>query len=171
MTRTIAAAAMAGVLLLGGCSDMFDKGPPPKRQPGSWSQKVELVKVEGKDADKIKAEMQPGMAMANSMSICVTPEMAAKEDLVDSIKKMTSTGECKIDQQDLEGKNISFTGTCKGANGESAKVSLKATLSATSQDSTRTIDGPTKIEIKTHATRNGECTAKDLKIPAGMGSM
>ena len=171
MTRVIAAAAVAGALLLGGCDSLMDKGPPPKRQPGSWSQKVEIVKVEGKDADKIKAQMQASLAMMGNISICVTPDMVAKEDPVANLKKFNSDGSCKVDKQDFEGKNVSFSGTCKGPGGEMGKIDASGTLSPTAQDFTVSIDATTKVEIKTHAVRNGDCTAKDLKIPAGMGGM
>ncbi len=167
MTRAIAAVAVAGALLLGGCDAIFDKGPPPKRQPGSWSQKVDIVKIEGKDADKIKGQMQAGIAMMGSLSICVTPELAAKEDPTEGLKKFNSNNDCKVDSQDYEGKNVSFSGTCKGPDGQQNKVVTKGTLSPTAQDFSVSIDGPTKIELKTHASRNGDCTAKDLKVPAG----
>ncbi len=172
MTKTILMASAAAVLL-GGCS-MLDNGPPPKRQPGSWSSKVEVTNVTGKDADKIKEQMNALFATMASTSECITPEMVAKEDPAKNMEKYAG-GDCTFDQKDLTGKDISFSGTCKSPNGgPPTKISLKGSLASTSQDFTISVSGsdatgPHSMDMKIHSSRNGECTAKDNA--GGMGGL
>jgi len=166
--------AGATAVLLGGCS-MLDSGPPPKRQPGSWTSKIEITDIKGKDADKAKAQMNAMFQMMSAMSVCVTPEMVAKEDPAADVSKFGG-GDCTFDQKDLTGKDISFSGTCKGSGGTPAKINVKGTLASTAQDFTISIsgsdaaNGPQSMEMKVHSQRNGECTDKDIKPGAGGGS-
>ena len=165
MTKTILMAG-AAAMLLGGCS-MLDSGPPPKRQPGSWTSKIEVTNVTGKDAEKAKTQMNAMFAMMSAMSQCITPEMVAKEDPAGDIGKFGGQ-DCTFDQKDLTGKDISFSGTCKGS-GSPAKIAVKGTLATTAQDFTISIsgndptNGPQSMEMKVHNQRNGECTDKDMK--------
>lgn len=171
MTKTILMAG-AAAMLLGGCS-MLDSGPPPKRQPGSWTSKIEVTNITGKDADKAKAQMNAMFGMMSAMSVCVTPEAVAKEDPAGDIGKFGGN-DCTFDQKDLTGKDISFSGTCK-SGATPSKISVKGTLATTTQDFTIAIsgndpaNGPQSMELKVHNQRNGECTDKDIK-PAVPGA-
>ncbi|WP_299422615.1 DUF3617 family protein [Sphingomonas bacterium] len=169
MRKTMMAAGMAAIMLAG-CAK---SGPPPKREPGSWSSKFELKRVEGKDADKAKAAMTPMFAMMSAMSICVTPEMSAKEDPTQDVEKLGGpNGRCTFDRKSIAGGTIDVAGTCKLANGKTTKVTATGTLGASVQDMDTTVEvfdatGAKEglMEIANHSTRNGECTAKDMKSP------
>lgn len=173
MTKTILMAG-AAAMLLGGCS-MLDNGPPPKRQPGSWTSKIEVTNVTGKDAEKAKTQMNAMFAMVGAMSICVTPEQVAKEDPAGDMAKKFGGENCKFDTKDMTGKDIAFAGTCKSGAQES-KINVKGSLGTTAQDFTLSVsgtdpnNGPQSMELKIHNQRNGECTDKDMKIPAGGSS-
>jgi len=168
--RTTTIAAAAAVILLAGCGK---SGPPPKREPGSWTQKMELKRFEGKDAEKAKAGIEQMFAMMSAMSVCVTPEMAAKEDPTANLEKLGGgNGDCKFDRKSVAGGNLDISGTCKSAGGKSAKVTATGTMGASDQDIDMTVEGYDAsgakeglMEMRVHSTRNGECTAKDMKSP------
>ena len=169
MRKTIMTAGMAA-MMLAGCS----KGPPPKRLPGSWSQTMELKRYEGADAEKAKAALGQMFAMMGSVSVCVTPEMAAKEDVTANLEKLGgNSGNCTFDKKSVAGGNLELAGTCKDPSGKVAKISATGTISASDQDIDMTVEGfdaaGTKqglMEMRVHSVRNGECTAKDKKAPA-----
>lgn len=173
MTKTILLAG-AAALLLTGCN-MFKPGPPPKRQPGSWSQKIELKKFEGKDAEKAKAGLEQMFAMMSGMTICVTPEMVAKEDPAQNIEKLGGpAGSCTFSKKSVTSAGIDIEGTCKNPNGKSSKINATGTLSSTSQDMTMTVEGLEAngsreglMEMHIVSTRGGDCKPTDMKVPAG----
>lgn len=175
MKKTILLAG-AAALLLSGCN-LFKPGPPPKRQPGSWSQKVELKKFEGKDADKARPMLEQQIAMANSVSLCVTPEVAAAEDLMKNFEKAGGPGgNCTFEKKSVTSAGVDVAGTCKSANGKTTKLKASGTLSTTSQDLTMTVEGfeangtrEGLMEMRTVSTRNGDCKPTDIKVPAGAG--
>lgn len=169
MHKTMMTAGIAA-MLLAGCA----KGPPPKRQPGSWSQTMELKNFEGKDADKAKAALGQMFAAMNSVTVCVTPEMAAKEDPTANLEKLGSGGgTCTFDKKSAAGGSLDVAGTCKDAAGKTAKITATGTLGATDQDITMSVEGfdPSGareglMEVRVHSVRKGECTASDMKVPA-----
>jgi hypothetical protein len=173
VTKTILLAGAAAVLLTG--CNMFKAGPPPKRQPGSWSQKIELKKFEGKDADKARAGLEQALAMANAMSVCITPEVSEKEDAMKNFEKIGGPGAtCTFAKKSVTSAGIDVDGVCKMPSGKSTKVTVSGTLSPTSQDMTMTIEGLETtgareglMEMHTVWTRNGECKPTDMKVPAG----
>lgn len=178
--KKILIAAALGSLTLAGCgekaaTDGGANGPAEKRQPGSWSQKIEIVKLEGPGVKpEDKAQMQQMMGMLSGMSICVTPEAAAAEDIAQNIKDLGSRGEsCTVEKQQVSGKNVEFAATCKNAGGATMKMSAKGTSGATAQDITMTMnatkaDGSPEGEMvmRIVGTRTGECKAGDITPPA-----
>ena len=171
MRTTMIAAGMAALVL----TSCAKSGPPPKREPGSWTQKVELKRMEGKGADEAKAGLEKMFALMSTMSVCVTPEMSAKEDPTQNLEKLGgANGDCKFDKKSVAGGTLDVAGTCKDTGGKTAKISATGTLGASVQDMTITVEGfdasGTKeglMEMQVHSTRNGECTAKDMKSPTG----
>ena len=167
-TKTMAAAAAA--ILLAGCAK---PGPPPKPQPGSWSMKMDLVDVQGPDADKVKAMMGPMFASMANMSICITPEASAKSDPAKGITN--GNGDCKFDKQDVSSAGIHLSGVCT-KNGVQSKVSADGTLTATSQDMTMKTEttspmggGALTMQIRVQSQRTGDCKPGDITPPAGGG--
>ncbi len=147
------------------------EGPPPKRQPGSWTSRIEVTNVTGKDADIIKKMMNDTMAEIAKSSICVTPEMAAKDDLADNATKFAG-GDCTLADKDLTGSDVGFSATCKSAS-DTTRIVLKGTVTPTVQDFTISIsgsdvNGPHSIDMTVHSQRNGECTAADLREPVDL---
>lgn len=166
MYKTMMTAGIAA-MMLAGCA----KGPPPKREPGSWSQTMELKRFEGKDADKARAALDQMFATMSAVTICVTPEMAAKEDPTANLEKLGSGGgTCTFDKKSATGGTLDIAGSCKDAGGKTAKITATGTLGASDQDINMTVEGfdtsGTKeglMEIRVHSVRKGECTAKDMR--------
>lgn len=173
MTRTIAL-SFAATLLLTGCSDAGKDGPAVKRQPGSWQQKIEIIKLEGPGVKpEDKAKMQQMFGMMGGISVCLTPEAAAQENVAADASKMGSSGtDCSFERQEIKGNTVDFAMTCKIASGEVMKMTGKGTTGATSQDMTVTqsvtkADGSAagSMVMRVTGTRKGECTASDITPP------
>ena len=167
MHKTIMTAGIAA-MLLAGCA----KGPPPKREPGSWSQTMELKRFEGKDADKAKVALGQMFAAMNSVTVCVTPEMAAKEDPTANLEKLGSGGggTCTFDKKSVAGGSLDIAGTCKDTAGKTAKITATGTIASGEQDITMVVEGfdpygakEGLMEIRVHSLRKGECTASDAR--------
>jgi hypothetical protein len=147
-------------------------GPPPKRQPGSWSQTFEVKRVEGANAEQNKAALTQLFGVMNATTICVTPEWAEKEDVTANLEKLGGGGgTCTFDKKSVAGGNLDVAGSCKDALGKTAKITASGTLGATDQDMTMTVEASdpygTKqglMEMRIHSVRRGECTAAD-KVP------
>jgi hypothetical protein len=168
MRKTMMAAGVAA-MLLAGCAK---SGPPPKRQPGSWSQKIELKRLEGKGAAEMRPRMEQMLAMMSTISLCVTPQMAAKEQATSDLEKFGGNGNCTFDRKSVAGGNLDVSGVCKSATG-TKKLTATGTLGASDQDIDMTVEtldtGGAKqgvMEMRVHSVRNGECTAKDMAAPA-----
>lgn len=145
-----------------------DEGAPPKRQPGSWTTTVEVTNVVGKDPDQTKERLNRQFAALADMSVCITPEIVATEDPVDDAAKAFA-GTCTYTDKDLSGSTVSLSGICKN-NDERVRLRLTGTMNPTAQDFTISLsdadDGRAKaLEMKAHMRRNGNCTAKDIKLP------
>ena len=151
-------------------------GPPPKRQPGSWSQTFEVKRVEGANAEQNKAALTQLFGSINSQTICVTPEYSAKEDPTANLEKLGGGGgTCTFDKKSVEGGNLDVAGTCKDAAGKSAKIVATGTLGATDQDMTMSVEAYDAygakqglMEMRIHSVRKGECTPAD-KVPSVTG--
>lgn len=172
MHKTILAVSVAA-LALTACGK---SGPPPKRQPGSWSQTFEVKRVEGMNAEQNRAALTALFGTINSQTICVTPEWSEKEDATANLEKLGGGGgTCTFEKKSVEGGNLDVAGTCKDATGKSAKITATGTLGATDQDMTMTVEASDAfgakqglMEMRIHSQRKGECTAKD-KVPSVTG--
>lgn len=175
----------AALLALAGCGDkaadeggtagaIADTGKPVQRQPGSWSTKMEIIKLEGPD---IKAgerdQMQAMMNMMGSVSICLTPEAVAREDITKNLEGMSNQGgECQFDKKDIRGNRVSFAATCKTKDGGGAKITAEGKNDATSQDITISTRGTKpdgsaagEMVMRITGTRTGECKPGDITPP------
>lgn len=168
--RKMMTAAIAA-MVLAGCGK---SGPPPKREPGSWSQTMELKRFEGQDAEKAKAAITQVFATMSAMTLCVTPEMAAKEDVAANLEKLGGNkGNCTFDRKSVAGGALDLSGTCKDPSGKTAKITATGTIGASDQDINMTVEGfdaagakQGLMEMRVHSVRKGECTASDMKAPA-----
>jgi Protein of unknown function (DUF3617) len=158
----------------GGGDAIADSSEPVKRQPGSWSTKIEIVKLEGPDMKGgEKEQMQAMMNMMGNVSICLTPEAVAQEDVTKNLEQLGSQGgECSFEKKDISGNRISFAATCKSGDGGTAKISAEGKNDATAQDITLTTvgtkpDGSVAGEMVMRITgqRTGECKAGDITPP------
>jgi hypothetical protein len=176
----------AGALALAACGDtakdagggggaVAASGEPVKRQPGSWSTKIEVVKLEGPDVKGgEKEQLQAMMNMMGNVSICLTPEAVAAEDLSKNLEQMGAQGgECKFAERAIKGNSISFAATCKTGDGGTAQMKASGTNSATAQDFTISTvatkaDGKPAGEMVMRITgqRTGECKPSDITPPA-----
>ena len=154
-----------------------------KRQPGSWSQKVEILKLEGKGATPAtRLQMQKMFDTMAGMSICVTPAAVAKEDLGKNLEQMGSRGQnCTFSNRDTTGPSIGFDAVCKQAGGGSMKLTAIGSNAATVQDITMTMVGSDAagktqgtMEMRVRAIRGGDCKPGDItppELPAGHPSV
>jgi hypothetical protein len=189
MRATMAASGAALMMLITGCSDTGSEGAaagadggtiaasskPIDRQPGSWSTKMEVVKMEGPDVKPgDKEQMQAMMGMMSGISVCLTPEAASQEDIAEKLEKLGSSGgECTFGKRDISGNRVMFEAQCKGENGGTVNMAADGTNSATRQDITITTnaknaDGSPAGELVLRMTgeRTGECKASDFTPPA-----
>lgn len=185
MTRMFGLLAATAMLLLTACGEkaadgsaaggaISDSSAPVLRQPGSWSSKIEIVKLEGPGMKGTeKAEMQAMMNMMGSVSICLTPEAVAQEDVTKNLEQMGSQGgECTFDKKDVSGNRVSFAATCKMRDGASTKLSAEGKNDATSQDFTISSSGTKpdgtpagEMVMRVTGKRTGECKPGDITPP------
>lgn len=165
-------AMVLAAMLLAGCGSK----EPVKRQPGSWGQTIRIVRLEGKGLDATaKQQMQQMFDLLGKMTVCVTPEQAAKEDIAKNMEKLgASGGECKVEKQVISGETIDYAATCK-QNGETVRVAMSGTSGATKQDMTIKVEPaeqsvPQGMEMRVIAERRGACTANDIRVPDQSGN-
>lgn len=172
----------AAALSLGACGDSATKdgggilgsSEPVKRQPGSWNTKIEIVKLEGPDIKGgEKEQLQAMMNMMGNVSVCLTPEAIAAEDIGKNLEQMSAQGgQCTFSERDISGNKIKFAATCKSGNGGTAKMTATGSNSATSQNFTVSTvatkaDGKPEGEMvmRITANRTGECKPGDITPP------
>lgn len=155
---------------LAGCGGAASQAPV-KRQPGSWGQTIQIVRLEGKGLDaSAKGQMQQMFDMFGKATVCVTPEAAAKEDVQKNMEKLgAGGGECTIDKREFAGETVDFAATCR-KTGETIRMAVSGTSGATKQDLTIKVAPadqkvPSGMEMHVVATRRGECTASDIRVP------
>jgi Protein of unknown function (DUF3617) len=181
--RALAFLMGAAALSLGACGDSATKdgkgsvaasSEPVKRQPGSWSTKVEIVKLDGPEVKGgEKEQLQAMMNMMGNVSICLTPEAVAAEDMSKNLEQMGSQGgECTFEDREISGNSIKFAATCKSSDGGTAKMTANGTNSATAQDFTISTvavkaDGKPAGEMVMRITgqRTGDCKPGDITPP------
>jgi hypothetical protein len=180
MRRLMIVMLTAGVAL-GGCNG---SGPgssaggegastaPVKRMPGSWSSKIELVRLEGPDVPPgAKEQMQPMFDMMSAISVCMTPEAIAKEDPSKNLEQSAGSKDCTFDKRNISGSTLEFSGTCE-RDGKKVRMTAKGTLGATSQDINMVIEplnasGTAEgvMEMRVTSKHNGECKPTDIRPP------
>ncbi len=171
MPKYLFAASVAALSLLSACGTKSDA--PVKREPGSWSTKITIAKLEGKGVTPdAKAGMQQMFDAMSRMSVCVTPEAAAREDIGRNLEGASGAGNCAFDKRDLNGETISFSGTC-GEGTHKVRLSATGTSGATAQDMTMKVEPlgangtPEGImEMHVVTTRSGACKPGDITPPA-----
>jgi hypothetical protein len=171
LPKYILVASAAMLSLLAACGARDDK--PVKREPGSWSTKITIGKLEGKGVTaQTKAGLQQMFDAMSSMSVCVTPEASAREDIGHNIENASGAGRnCQFDKRDLAGETISFSGTCSDGT-RKVRMTATGTTGATAQDMTMTIEplgtngAPEGImEMHMATTRSGACKPTDITPP------
>lgn len=168
--RTTATLLALPVLALAACSP----SGPVKRQPGSWSQKVEILKLEGKGATpETKVQMQKMFDSMAAMSVCLTPAAAAKEDFSTAMEQMASRGQnCSFSKKDVNGGKIDVQATCKQPNGGTVKMTISGSNAPTAQQMTMQTEGYAPggakegtMQMKITSTRSGDCKPGDITPP------
>ena len=173
-------ALTSAALLLAACGNGDGKGDakaasgePVRHQPGSWSNKIEIVKLDagpGVDSAKIRGGMQQIFDAASGTSICITPELAAKDNPAANLERLAAQGKkCDFTRKVATGDRIDYAGTCTDPNGSGIRIAITGTNGATAQDLTVTsapVDpsGATKGSMTMHLTsrRLGDCKPGDV---------
>ncbi|MEN2785309.1 DUF3617 domain-containing protein [Sphingomonas qilianensis] len=168
--RIAATVTATAALLLAGCGE--SSSAPPKRQPGSWSQKIEIVDFAGPGVTAAqKTQMQQMMNMVSAMTVCVTPEASAQEDIEKKLTDMGGqAGNCTVADKTISGSSLAFNANCKN-KGKDVKISAAGSNTATEQNIKLTIEsvGATsdggKLVMNVAAKRNGECKPGEFTPP------
>jgi len=171
LPKYLFAASVAALSLLSACGTKSDA--PVKREPGSWSSRITIAKLEGKDVTpQTRAGMQQMFDAMSRMTVCVTPEAAAREDIGRNLEGASGAGNCTFDKRELNGEAISFSGTCGDAT-HKVRMSATGTSGATAQDMTMKVEplnasgAPEGImEMHVVTTRSGACKPTDITPPA-----
>jgi type II secretory pathway component PulK len=165
-------AVVLAAMLLVGCGSK----EPVKRQPGSWRQTIRIVRLEGKGLDaSAQQQMQQMFDLFGKMTVCVTPEQAAKEDVAKNMEKLgASGGTCTVEKQTISGETVDYAATCK-QNGETVRIAMAGTSGATKQDMTIKVEPADQtvkqgMELRVIAERRGDCTANDVRVPDPAGN-
>lgn len=165
--RTIIAIASIAVFV-SGCG----QSGPIKRQPGSWSQKIEILEFAGPGiTPEQKAQMQQMMNMMAGVSVCISPEFAAQED---PEKNLTAMGgqqnNCSVSDKVLTGGKIAFTANCS-KDGKAVKLTADGTNSATEQNIKMSVESAGanndggKLVMNVVAKREGDCKPGQFTPP------
>ncbi len=167
--RIAIAATTAVTLLLAGCG----KGDAPvKRQPGSWSQKMEVVEFSGPGVTpEQKTQMQQMMSMVSQMTVCLTPEAVAREDIEKNLTNLGGmAGNCTVSDKTVGGGTVKFTANCKD-KGREVRMTVDGTNGATAQKFRVSVlsagansDGG-KLVMDVSGKREGECKPGELTPP------
>jgi len=146
-----------------------------KREPGSWTQKVEILQLEGKGATpQVKAQMQAMFDAMAGMSMCLTPDAAAKENLAETMQQIGTRGQnCTVDKHDDTGPTIGLSAACPQPGGGVVKLNVTGTNATGDRDLTMKSEGFTAkgakegvMEMRVHAIRSGPCKPGDITPPA-----
>lgn len=169
-------ALTGSAVLLAACGQ--SSSAPVKRQPGSWSQKIEIAEFSGPGVTpEQKTQMQQMMNMASGVTICITPELAAAEDVEKNLTNMGGQqAKCTVGKKNISGSVISFTADCKDPSGKTTRVTAEGTTAPTEQNIKMSIEsvGDTKdggkLVMNIAAKRNGECKPGEMTPPAPAAS-
>jgi hypothetical protein len=177
MHKAIGTGLMA--ILLAGCGGGDDDGsaamarPAVKRQPGSWTTQVRIVRLVGEDASpQMQAQMQGMFDAMGKMAICVTPEAAAAEDPARTLTQSAGRGECAFSRKVASGETLDVAATCKGQDGADVRMTAKGSIAAAAQSLNVTVEklGPGgkvagTMEMAIASRRTGPCKPGDLTPP------
>lgn len=173
MRVAMVAAAALLVTGCGGKGETAKTGAPIKHQPGSWSNKIEITDFDGGpgvDNAAAKQQIQAVLAAASGLSVCVTPELAARDNLSDNIERMAAQGKkCDFTRKTIDGENLDFAGTCSDATGTKVDLAITGTNAATKQDlvvKVTPVGKPGRMTMHVVGQRNGECKPGDVRPPA-----
>jgi hypothetical protein len=159
-----------------GSSGATASAAPVHRKPGSWSTKIEVPKLEGTfEGKQVKPgdreQLQQIFGMFSGMAVCVTPELAAQEDISKNLEQSAGSSDCKFDKHEVNGGAVDFSGVCdKGAS--KIRMTAHGTSSETAQDFAMRIEpldpaGQPQGVMEMHIsyTYNGACKPGDLTPP------
>lgn len=147
---------------------------PVKRQAGSWTQKIEILKLEGKGATpETRVQMQKMFDSMSAVSVCLTPAAVAKEDMGKAMEQMATRGRnCTFDKKSVSGGTIAIAASCKQPNGETVKMTVDGSTAATRQEMTMQTEGYDAsgakegvMQMHITSTRGGECKPGDVTPP------
>lgn len=170
----IVLALTGSAMLLTACGQGGSSSSAPvKRQPGSWSQKSEILELSGPGITaENKAQMQQMMNMASGTTVCVTPEFAAAEDIEKNVTNMgNKQGTCTFGKKNITASTVSFTADCKDPAGNAVRINAEGTLATTEQTIKMTVESVGdvknggKLVMNVSAKRLGECKPGELTPP------
>lgn len=179
MRAVAMAMAMAAALAATACGGGTDSGKvaaPVKQLPGSWTNKIQIVKLDagpGVDSTKIKEGMQSMFDAFAGRGVCITEAMVAKNNVEANIRQLAAQGKkCDFSRKIQDGELIDFAGVCSEANGSKVKIAITGTNGPTTQDMvivSEPVDaGGTargSMELKMEGRRTGDCKAGDMQMP------
>lgn len=166
--RPLAGAAFAAGLALavGGAADA-----PVKRRPGSWSQRVEVLRAGSDEA--ARRALQRQFDAAATTTVCVTAAAAAREAPTNRIGRLLpALGGCTFEQRPNAGGRVDIAASCRADDGSPTVLRATGNVTPTAEDLTVSLDlaapdgAPGGIALHIVTARRGACTSRDIRPAA-----
>ena len=117
--------------------------------------------------------MQGLLDATAGVSLCLTPEAAAKEDILKNVESSNGAGEhCTFEKHSVAGEHLELAGSCTTGPAK-LRLTASGTSGATAQDIVMRTEqlGPTGtsvgvMELRLKSIRKGECKPGDITPPA-----
>lgn len=180
--KTLAMAATAAALVLGGCSTE-NKGPQTEEevraelanaeqmQPGEYASNVEIARFDvpgmPEEQQTIIRGLMTGAAQVER-SFCLTEAQAARgsEDMFRELAQGDSN--CRFEDFNVDGQTVTGRMICNSQGGANATMNLNGTMSGTSSTMTMVMEiadpslpqGRAEMEMRATSRRTGDCSAE-----------
>jgi hypothetical protein len=177
MTRSgiLGAAGVALAFVLAGCQ------PKPvvlvKQDPGSWSASFTLDSFDVPNAPpSYRADLEKALADRSANAVCISPEQAARSDLVSELVRGQGLKDCEFEENRVEGGKLMVEGVCADPKDRPVELLITGTADAKKADLAISMagdeqaDAPVMIKLRAVFANNGPCAAQPVAKPkAGKG--
>ena len=133
-------------------------------EPGEYTMSMEIVELT--DPTMSEEEVAQAKQFFSAMSGMAPPRCLSEEEAKEGMMGVAETiqnGDCTIDTLTSSEDGMEGAMTCKGENGNNAKVNMTTTSTGTESEMTMnvvepTADGDRTVTMKVGMTRTGDCT-------------
>jgi hypothetical protein len=169
------AMVIVATLALAGCQ------PQPakllKQEPGSWSATFTLDSFDVPNAPpSYRADLEKALANRSAIAVCVTPEQAAKSDLVSELVNGQSLKNCQFEANSADAGKLMVDAMCEDPKGRPVDLSIEGSADSKAADVAITMSGdeqadaPVMVKLRAVLKHNGPCDAVPAKGGVGKKS-